>query len=93
MKILKFAVLLPTLIQVLSELVNVVEDAALSGEEKRKAVIDGFVAVWNGILLEAYPKWARYPMETVIRTAGRLVDALVQMKHAVGLFNAGPAPV
>ena len=90
MKYLRIAALIPILIQVISELITVVEDSTMRGEEKREAVIDGLLSIWTGIFLEFNPNWAKYPVDTVIRIAGLLVDNLVALKHAVGLFTRKP---
>jgi hypothetical protein len=92
--LLRFAKYVPFLFALIKSTVELVEGtkAGLPGPEKKQAVLDAIAVAWPSLAL-AFGLTA--PVSGILAVAGILIDLVVGVYNAVGVFtkSAPPAPV
>ena len=89
--LLRFAKYVPFLFALIKSTVELVEGtkAGLPGPEKKQAVLDAISVAWPSLAL-AFGLTA--PLSGILAVAGILIDLVVGVYNAVGVFTKKPSP-
>ena len=84
---MKYLFIIPILIQLVTQVIDIVEDSNATGKEKHAAALDALSSIWTEIVLPNRPKWSKYPIEGILSMVGTLIPFLVSLKNRVKAFD------
>ncbi len=90
--LLKYITLIPALIQLIRQLVEMVEERhnGFGGPAKKDAVLSALTGAWGAV---AATFAIKAPIEIVLTLASPLIDVVVGVYNAIGYFTRGTAGV
>ena len=86
--LLKYITLIPALIQLIRQLVEMVEErnTGFGGPAKKEAVLSALTGAWGAV---AATFAIKAPIEIVLTLASPLIDVVVGLYNAIGYFTRG----